>query len=68
MKRHLLVVLVLAIFLPSVATLLAAGMGIVEHERAMQLVAHSYVQDLAETVASRLDPGWGISRRFPGSR
>ena len=68
MKRHLLVVLVLAIFLPSVATLLAAGMGIVEHERAMQLVAHSYVQDLAETVASRLDPGWGISRRFPGQQ
>lgn len=65
MKRHLLLVLTLAILLPSLAILVAAGVGIVEHERAVRVVARSYVQDLAEMVASRLDLRWGCVG-FPG--
>jgi hypothetical protein len=43
-------------------------MGIVEHERPCSLWRIPTCRILAETVASRLDPGWGIPRRFPGQQ
>ena len=65
MKRHFLLVLTLAILLPSLAILVASGVSVIEHERAVRVVARSYVQDLAEMVASRLDLRWGCMG-FPG--
>ncbi len=54
MRRHLLVVLTLAILLPMFAVLLVAGFGLVHHQWAVEFVARSYVEDLAENVASRI--------------
>ena len=64
MKRHLLVVLTLAIVLPPFAILIIAGAGLVAHERAMREVAHSYVLDLGQSVADRLTSGRAMSRLF----
>ncbi|MFA0887576.1 MAG: sensor histidine kinase [Synergistales bacterium] len=61
MRRRLLAVLTLAILLPSVSVLLAAGIGIFQHQRAIQAVARTYVQDLAESTASRVEMGWGLT-------
>ncbi len=61
MKRRLLAVLTLAILLPSVAVLLAAGVGLFQHQKAIQSVARTYVQDLAESTASRVEMGWGLT-------
>ncbi len=43
-----------AIFMPALAVLLVSGFGLMQHEWAMESVARSYVQDMAENVASRL--------------
>ncbi len=61
MKRRLLTVLALAILLPSVSVLLAAGVGIYQHRQAIRAVARTYVQDLAESTASRIEMGWGLT-------
>ncbi|MCF7936069.1 MAG: sensor histidine kinase [Synergistales bacterium] len=65
MKRHLLAVLTLAILVPSIAILISAGLGMIQHEDVMKRVARSYVQDLAESVASRIEAGRSSSSRFP---
>ncbi|PIE53780.1 MAG: histidine kinase [Dethiosulfovibrio peptidovorans] len=44
----------LALLLPTVAVFLTAGIGIVHHEQAMDRVMASYVENLAENVASRV--------------
>lgn len=54
MRRHLLLIITFAILLPALAVLLVSGFGLLQHEWAMESVARSYVQDLAENVASRL--------------
>jgi signal transduction histidine kinase len=54
MRRHLLLIITFAILLPAFAVLLVSGFGLMQHEWAMESVARSYVQDLAENVASRL--------------
>jgi signal transduction histidine kinase len=63
MRRHLLLIITFALMLPSFAVLLVSGIGIVQHELAMESVARSYVQEMAENVASRLTgtdiSGWG---------
>ena len=61
MRRRLLAVLTLAVLLPSLSVLLAAGVGIYHHQRAIQAVARTYVQDLAESTASRIEMGWGLT-------
>ncbi len=58
MRRHLLILLTVAILLPSCAALFVAGAGVVQHQQAMEVVARSYVQDLAENAALRLEMGW----------
>lgn len=58
MKRHILILLTVAIMIPSFAAILLGGMGLVEHEKLMERVARSYVEDLAGSVASRLEMGW----------
>ena len=77
MRRRLLTVLTLAILLPSLSVLLVAGLGIFQHQKAIQAVARTYVQDLAESTASRVEMGWGLteslfsaspSSRFWGNR
>lgn len=55
MKRHLLVLLMVCILLPSCLVLIVSGTVMVRHEKAMVEVARSYVQDLGESVASRLE-------------
>jgi signal transduction histidine kinase len=40
--------------MPALAVLLVSGFGLMQHEWAMESVARSYVQDMAENVASRL--------------
>lgn len=65
MKRHLLILLTVAIMIPSFAALLLGGMGVVQHERTMERVARSYVEDLAKSVASRLEMGWSRSGSYP---
>jgi signal transduction histidine kinase len=54
MRRHLLLIITFAILLPALAVLLVSGFGLMQHEWAMESVARSYVQDMAENVASRL--------------
>ena len=68
MRRRLLAVLTLAILLPSVSVLLAAGVGIFQHQRAIQAVARTYVQDLAESTASRVELGWGLTESLFSSK
>jgi signal transduction histidine kinase len=65
MRRHLLILLTVAIMIPSFAALVLGGIGLVQHERAMERVARSYVVDIAESVASRLDMSWSRARSFP---
>lgn len=55
MKRHLLVLLMVCILLPSCLVLVVSGTVMVKHEKAMVAVARSYVQDLGESVAGRLE-------------
>lgn len=55
MKRHLIVLLMVCILLPSCLVLIVSGTVLVKHEKAMVEVARSYVQDLGESVASRLE-------------
>lgn len=55
MKRHLLVLLMVCILLPSCLVLVVSGTVMVKHERAMVEVARSYVQDLGESMAGRLE-------------
>ncbi|MBL3538438.1 histidine kinase [Aminivibrio sp.] len=64
MRRHLLLIITFAILLPALAVLLVSGFGLMQHEWAMKSVARSYVQDMAENVASRLG---GIETRKWGS-
>jgi len=64
MRRRLLAVLTFAILLPSVSVLLTAGVGIYQHQRAIQAVARTYVQDLAESTASRVEMGWGLTDSY----
>lgn len=55
MKRHLLLLLMVCILLPSCLMLIVSGAVMVRQERAMVEVARSYVQDLGESVAGRLE-------------
>ncbi|MGI6784111.1 MAG: sensor histidine kinase [Aminivibrio sp.] len=64
MRRHLLLIITFAILLPALAVLLVSGFGLIQHEWAMESVARSYVQDMAENVASRLS--LSDSRRWSG--
>lgn len=57
MRRHLLALLVVSILIPSLAVLVVSGVSLFQHERAMEMVARSYVEDLAQTVASRMEDG-----------
>ncbi|HCL78488.1 MAG TPA: sensor histidine kinase [Synergistaceae bacterium] len=54
MRRHLLTIISLAILLPAFAVLFVSGVSLMQHERAMKAVARSYVQEMADNVASRL--------------
>ncbi len=54
MRRHLLLILIFAILLPAFAVLIVSGIGLLHHEWAMESVARSYVQDMAENLATRL--------------
>ena len=65
MRRHLLILLTVAIMIPSFAALVLGGIGLVQHERAMERVARSYVVDIAESVASRLEMSWSRTRSLP---
>ncbi|MFA5621095.1 MAG: sensor histidine kinase [Thermovirgaceae bacterium] len=65
MRRHLLILLTVAIMIPSFSVLLLGGAGLIQHERAMERVARSYVVDIAESFASRLDMSWTRPRSFP---
>ncbi len=65
MRRHLLILLTVAIMIPSFSALLLGGAGLIQHERAMERVARSYVVDIAESFASRLDLSWSRTRSFP---
>lgn len=57
MRRHLLALLLVSILVPSLAVLVVSGVSLFQHERAMEAVARSYVEDLAQTVASRMEDG-----------
>ncbi len=70
MRRHLLLFIIFALMLPSFAVLLVSGIGILQHEWAIRSVARSYVQEMAENVASRViasEPlGWGMELNMLG--
>ncbi|SMG32577.1 sensor histidine kinase [Dethiosulfovibrio salsuginis] len=56
-------IFLLAVLLPAVAVVVTAGIGIYHHDRAMSRVMSSYVENLAESVASRVnaqDPRWDL--------
>lgn len=68
MKRRLLLVLSLGVLLPTLTVLVVAGFGIFQHEWAMEKVARSYVEDLAQNMAYKLDQESPVWRRmFPYS-
>lgn len=64
MRRHLLILLTVAILLPSFAALVIAGAGMVQHQKAMEVVAQSYVRDLAQNVAGQIEAGWETKSGF----
>lgn len=56
-------IFLLAVLLPAIAVVVTAGVGIYHHDRAMSRVMSSYVENLAESVASRVnaqDPRWDL--------
>ncbi|MDT8284067.1 MAG: sensor histidine kinase [Thermovirgaceae bacterium] len=65
MRRHLLILLTLAIMIPSFGALFVGGAGVIQHEKTMERVARSYVEDMAGSVAARLEMGWGRPGTFP---
>lgn len=68
MKRRLLLVLSLGVLLPTLTVLVVAGFGIFHHEWAMEKVARSYVEDLAQNMAYKIDQESPVWRRmFPYS-
>jgi signal transduction histidine kinase len=68
MKRRLLLVLSLGVLLPTLTVLVVAGFGIFHHEWAMEKVARSYVEDLAQNMAYQIDQESPVWRRmFPYS-
>ena len=70
-RRHLLSI-ILALMLPSFATLLVSGMGVLQHELAIRDVARSYVHEMAENTANRVLanelPGWGVEFNTMGTK
>lgn len=64
MRRHLLILLTVAVLLPSFAALVIAGVGVIEHQKAMEVVAQSYVKDLAQNFADRIEAGWETRTGF----
>ncbi|HAA46948.1 MAG TPA: sensor histidine kinase [Synergistaceae bacterium] len=64
MRRHLLILLTVAILLPSFAALVIAAAGVIEHQKAMEVVAQSYVKDLAQNFADRIEAGWETRMGF----
>lgn len=63
-RKHLLIILTLAVVIPPLIILVITGAGLVAHERAMREIAHSYVLDLGQSVADRLTSGRTLSRLF----
>lgn len=64
MRRHLLILLTVAILLPSFAALVIGGLGMIQHKEAMEVVAQSYVEDLAQNVAGQIEAGWKTGSGF----
>ncbi|MFP4481384.1 MAG: sensor histidine kinase [Thermovirgaceae bacterium] len=64
MKRHLLVLLTVAVLLPSFSALVIGGAGMIQHKEAMEVVAQSYVEDLAQNVAGQIETGWRTGSGF----
>ncbi|MGC9371932.1 MAG: sensor histidine kinase [Thermovirgaceae bacterium] len=64
MRRHLLILLTVAILLPSFAALVIGGAGMIQHKEAMEVVAQSYVEDLAQNVAGQIEAGWETGSGF----
>lgn len=64
MKRHLLVVFLLAIIFPVLAAFSVAVTGLYHHEKAMELVARSYAEGLVENIAYRLERETPLGRHF----
>ncbi|WP_024822788.1 MULTISPECIES: sensor histidine kinase [Aminobacterium] len=68
MRRHLLLLLILAVTLPTLAVLVVSSVAMIHQEWAMEAVTRSYVEDLAENVASWLNldsPFWGGGGMYP---
>ncbi len=65
MKRHLLFLLMVCILLPSCLMLIVSGTVMVRQERAMVAVAGSYVTDLGESVAGRLEEFYSREEFMP---
>jgi signal transduction histidine kinase len=64
MKRHLLILLTVAILVPSFAALVIGGAGMIQHKKAIEVVAQSYVKDLAQNVAGQIESGWEMGSGF----
>ncbi len=54
MKRSLILVLLMALLIPAVAVTCVASLGMATHERAMAKIMSSYVMNMAENVAAKI--------------
>lgn len=59
MRKNLLVQLTIAIFLPCLGGFLIAWIGFYQFEKTMESVAASYVQNLVQGAAARLETSYG---------
>lgn len=67
MRRHLLLFLTLSVLLPSVAVVAGSGLGLVQAQKALESVTRSYVRNLAESMANRLDGAWNLPAQAYGT-
>ena len=67
MRRHLLLFLTLSVLLPSVAVVAGSGLGLVQAQKALESVTRSYVRNLAESMANRLDGAWNLQAQAYGT-
>ncbi len=64
MKRSLILVLLVALLIPAVAVTCVSSLGMATHERAMARIMSSYVLNIAENVAAKIQASNGIPFRM----
>ena len=58
MRRNRLFILTLLMLLPSIGAVLIAAFGVFHFQKTLETITRSYVENLAESLASRIQTRW----------